>query len=265
MTKYLLVIDESGEAGIARFRSADGAGHGASPYMSLGAALIPCSRIDKFREELERIKAALKVKDLHCRDLNHPKKVYLARQISQLVIQCFGVLSYKPTLKSYAESIETNAHMFYNKCCKYLLERVGEALIEHGISSENVQIIFEEGNFEYEKLKNFVRACQRKPLHENAKFLKAIDPDQISAVAKEDESLLQIADLVAHALFSTVNKSRQNFKIPESRYLYELRHRFYADEDGLIMNKGIKLIHKIADLGLDPDIAEFYQTLNSKK
>ncbi|AEV36894.1 excinuclease ABC subunit B [Pseudovibrio sp. FO-BEG1] len=265
MTKFLLVVDESGEAGIEKVRSADGAGHGASPYMSLGAALIPCSRINQIREELERIKTELQVKELHCRDLNHQRKVYFARKVSELGVQCFGVLSYKPTLKGYTDSIEAKAHKFYNKCCKYLLERVGEALIEHGISSENVQIVFEEGNFEYEKLKNFVRVCQRKPLHENAKFLKAIDPDKLSAVAKKDESLLQIADLVAHALFSTVNKSKQNFKIPESRYLYELRQRFYADEDGLIMDKGIKLIHKITDLDLDPDIAEFYQTLSNKK
>jgi hypothetical protein len=61
---YSVVIDESGEAGIAKVRTADSAG--ASPYLTMGACVYPNTYQDKLTEELDRIKTLFKKSDLHC-------------------------------------------------------------------------------------------------------------------------------------------------------------------------------------------------------
>lgn len=162
--RFTLLIDESGDSGIAVVRSADRA-KGASPYMTMGAALVSNDSLETVRDTLQRIAVDVGKKQLHCSELNHYQKIFFIREIAQHKKRLFGVLSYKDTLGNYKDTIEDDGKKYYNKCAQYLLERVGWFMEANSISPEQLDIVFEKGNFDYDRMKILLRKCQQKPAH----------------------------------------------------------------------------------------------------
>ena len=175
--KYTIFIDESGEAGISKIRS--DSSPGASPYMTLGAAIVP----NRYREAIEAILTTLSSEigknPLHCSKLSHYQILHFARNVVQQRVRLFGVVSRKSTLGGYRHVISEDSTMYYNKCAQYLLERVGWFMEVRGIPAENLDIIFEEANIDYDKMRNLLRSCQTSPRHEFTKKLKNIRVDSI--------------------------------------------------------------------------------------
>ncbi|WP_018688110.1 DUF3800 domain-containing protein [Ahrensia kielensis] len=261
--KYTLYIDESGEAGINKVRT-DTSG-GATPYMTLGACLVPSSYENKIADRLARIQEDLNRSHLHCSELSHPQKVYYARTIAKEKFLCFGMISEKRTLGAYSQAIEGDSTKYYNKCAQYLLERVGLFLKMKDIEADDVSIFFEEANFNYSALMTLINRCQENPINEQTKLLRRIDHLKIRTSPKGDKPSMQIADLVAHSLFKSVDKSKANFHIPETRYLNELRTRFFnCPETAKIINFGIKPVHKLPELKLDDDVHLFFKNLKAR-
>jgi Protein of unknown function (DUF3800) len=253
MTSYTLYIDESGETGISKVRS--GTITGASPYMTLGAVLVENENRSRLEKKLAEIEALMGKESIHCSRLKHTQKVFFARAISAEKIVCFGVISLKSTLKWYKDVIRSDAVKYYNKCGQYLLERVSKFMKEYEIDAADLDIIFEEGTFNYAKFRSFIGKCRDNPLHKNTKLLKHISVGKIVAASKAKEPLLQISDLVAHALFKSVDKTDRNFHIPEPRYLYEIQKRFYCDkESGEVLKHGIMALHNLSELKLDAEV-----------
>lgn len=260
--KYRLLIDESGEAGIAKVRTASSGG--ASPYMTLGGVIIRNSDAGKLEDTLQEISATLK-KPLHCVGLNHSQKVFYARTIAAQPVRLFGVASLKSTLKWYKANIDGDSKKYYNKCAQYLLERVGMFMEARNIDKNDLDIVFEEANCDYDGLGNLIRTCQRNPHHPNTQKLQNISARRISAKAKADEPLLQIADLAAHALYKCVDKQPANYHIPEPRYIKELESRFYGDpETNKVVNAGIYCVHSLSALKLDEDVQATLSALKTK-
>jgi hypothetical protein len=261
--KYKLLIDESGEAGISKIRSS--LSGGASPYMTLGAAIVPADQCEYLLEQLTFIASQVDKDFLHCSELKHAQKVFYARSASKFKMRLFGVISKKETLGTYKQDISNDSKMYYNKCAQYLLERVGMFMEERQIDKGDLEIIFEEANCDYEKLKNLIRTCQRNPLHTNSAKLKFIDVDNFLIKSKKDEPLLQIADLVAHSLYKCIDKQPKNFHIPEPRYLQELSSRFFGNSsNNKVVNYGIYCVHSTADLSLDLDIKNAIDQLEAR-
>lgn len=262
MPKFKLFVDESGEAGIEKVRTHTS--RGASPFMVLGGAIVLASQKQALLEKLEKIRSTIGKKELHCNELNHAKKVYYSRSIAQCRVRLFGVISRKSTLGGYKEDIQGNSKKYYNKCAQYLLERVGMFMSARGLRSNDLQIVFEEGNFDYEKLRNLIRKCQNDPKHENTKFLNYIDADNIAQSKRADEPLLKIADLTAHALYKCVDKNSMNFDIPEPQYISELQSRFYGNpENNTVVGSGIYCVHTLNQLNLDSDVKAVFEGLLS--
>lgn len=157
--KYTVFIDESGEAGIEKVRSASSGG--ASPYMTLGAALIRNRSRKGVENSLEKIRQVLGKPTLHCSQIGHYQILHFARQITLQKMRLFGVISRKDTLGSYRDVIAADSDMYYNKCVQYLLERVGWFMEARGIPPENLDIVFEKANVDYEKMRNLLYACQK--------------------------------------------------------------------------------------------------------
>lgn len=261
--KYTLFVDESGEAGIGKVHTDKIAG--ASPYMTLGAVLIPETRYVDIERAVDRISAQLDKKFLHCNKLKHQQKALYAREMAKQKILCFGIISQKSTLGSYGAEIDGSSARYYNKCAQYLLEKVGKFMKLNNIPADDLSIVFEEGNFNYSGLRALISACRRNPMQPDTKYLNNINPFSISTKCKNGEPLLQPADLVAHALFKCVDKTRTNFQIPEPRYLRELKGAFFHDtKTGLIDNYGIKAVHHLSELSLDDDIHSFLTKLSAK-
>ena len=268
MSKYLFLVDESGDAGIEKVR-AEGRG-GASPYMTLGGVLIAREAVDHARDEIRKLCLEIGKATLHCKELRHFQKLHFAKSVAAMPVVIFGLISYKKTLGGYKEAIEGNSTKFYNTCARYLLERLGEFMALNGLKPHEVDIVFEEGNFAYDKLRNYISICQDRPMGKtaeqlaNVKFLQNLSSRRITATPKEDEILLQLPDLVAHAIYKCVDKSNGCFRITEPRYLSEISDLFFADSNnGKIVGKGLKPIHSLRALNLDDDVLNFFDDLKS--
>ncbi|MFG6283382.1 hypothetical protein [Sphingomonas sp. S6] len=128
---------------------------------------------------------------------------------------------------------------------------------KNDIPPENLTIIFEKGNFDYDKLRSFLRVCQRNPKHPMTSKLKNIAISNLSAKSKSEDSALQVADLVAHALYKCVDHQDKNHFISEPRYLRELGPHFFGNpESGKVSGAGLYLVHSASDLNLDKDVEE---------
>ena len=241
MAKYTLYVDESGDAGIKKVRSATEGG--ATPYFVFGAVLINNDMHDPLCNAVQEIAQLFRTDFLHCNRLDHAQKKYFARTISQQPIMLFGLISRKDTLGNYKEYIKADAFRFHNKCAGYLLECVGEFLASQDIDAGDVDVIFEKGPFDYDALGNFIRYCQQTPKYPRNKLLRNIEANNINARPKEDGVLFQVADMVAHALFRAVDINARYCNLPEPQYLIELHKRFYHHpETKTLNNYGFKAI-----------------------
>lgn len=258
---YTVFIDESGEAGIGNVRTETTGG--ASPYMTLGAALIHTDKQQKFKDLLATLTSEIEKKDLHCKKLSHIQLVHYARTLAAERIRFFGMISRKETLGEYKEEISEESSKYYNKCAQYLMERIGWFMEVYGIQDHQLDIVFEEAAaFDYEQMKNYLGTCKKNPLLPMTKKLQFIDVDRISTRKKKDEPLLQMADLVAHALYKCVNKQSSNYNIPEPRYLKELSGRFFSHpDDQKVVGAGLYCVHSTADINLDEDVKEILDSL----
>uniref|UniRef100_UPI0025EF7139 DUF3800 domain-containing protein n=1 Tax=uncultured Nitratireductor sp. TaxID=520953 RepID=UPI0025EF7139 len=202
--------------------------------------------------------AEFKRDNLHCASLNHNQIVKFEKTVSNLELTLFGVISRKETLRDYKYSISNDSGKYYNKCSQYLMERIGFFARMRGISPEDIDIVFEEANLNYSRMRTFLKACQRKPLIKFTENLSYINIDRISTKNKSEESLLQIADLVAHALYRCVDKSKGNYGISEIRYLRELSGKFFASHNTKkVCDAGLYCVHSVRDLNVDDETREF--------
>lgn len=213
------------------------------------------------RKRFEKIRTILaKEKWRHATELNHQSKVFIAREMSKLHVRYFAVVSNKSTLGSYKGFINANAQKYYNKCLVYLLESICSYLIRFGVAESDVGVVLEERNHDYDALLRYVQKVRATPLYPQSRSLRILNPFAISTRRKGEDSCLDCADFVAHAVYSCVNKTPNNFNIPEDRYFREISPRFACDEMGRVDGVGLKCIHNIEMLELDEDIKRTFLT-----
>lgn len=258
---YTLLVDESGDQGLDRVRmSLDG--RGASPFMTLGAVLVPSSRISALESLLIELSDKFGKKTIHCVDLNHFQTAYFARRFSGCGVKLFGVVSKKETLLSYREEIagDRQSESYYNKCSQYLLELVGGFLGGNNIPSSAVRVVYERKNHDYQRLRSYLSRIRRTPMDRRAVALLNIDPLSITAQSKSELPILSYADLTAFSIFQSVNESQSNYGIPEERYIRELLPRFHRNpETGAVANFGIKYIKGPKGMGLSGNVKKFVE------
>lgn len=263
MPQYTLFVDESGEPGITNIRTPKKGG--ASRYMTLGAVVIRNSDFEPIYDTIADIQKTFKKNELHCKHLNHYQKIFFARTIILHHLRFFGVISDKYTLLDYRTKIEEDHSQYYNKCVMYLLEKVGWFMETRGLSPTELDIVFEKTNIDYDKMRNLITVCKRNPLRPETKKLKFIDEKRISYTVKDDEPMLQVADLVAHSLFKCVDNQPSNYDLTEPRYLKELSPRFFGKPaDNLILNAGIYCAYSTRSITLPEEIDEFLKTIKSQ-
>lgn len=265
MTKsFTLYVDESGDSGTSKIRSSKS--RGASQFMVLGGVLIEDNLKEQLASSLQQIREHLSLEYLHCQSLKHHKQVYCARAVGELDLTCFGVISDKKTLQGHSQIEGQEAFCHYNKCVQYLLERLCKYIEQEGIDPNLVSVVFEKtGALRLPQLIKFVDICVNNPWRPQSKILEILNTSKFIVQKKQDAPLLQYADLIANSLYQCVNKSRANCEIPETRYINELRTRFWGDpKSNLINGFGIKPIHNLGDLNLDVEVREFFCALKNR-
>ena len=255
--QYTLYVDESGDSGIRKIRTTETPG--ASPYMTIGAVLVPKSHESDLIERAESFASKIRRNKLHCAEMSHTQIVALCEQFRGGRFQSFGVISRKETLGKYRQYIDYSNQFYYHKCMQYVFEIVGRACLQHRIEQEDIDVVVEDGVCDLQALRSYIDQCRLRPLHPKARYLKRIDPRRIFVAQKAAVPLLQYADLIAHALFKAVDKSQGNMGVVEPRYLSELRKKFYSNpKDGKIVDWGIKAIHTLGQLRLDKTQTAFF-------
>lgn len=259
--KYTFLVNESGESGIENVHGIEE--RGASPYMTLGGVLIPSQNSQHMRDFLRNVESRIG-KKLHCKNLNHTQKRYFARELAKKQILCFGVISFKHTLGIYREEIERDNRKFYNKCAQYLLERLGHFMTRYDVASSDVNVVFEDGNYDYGALRNLIRKCRNNPMRLESRVLEKIIPEQIYNVPKTNEPLLTCADLVAHSLYKVLHRSDRDLGMPEFAYVEELSDKFYShDLSGKVLHFGVKPVHSLSDLNGGEEVERFLRALKT--
>lgn len=237
---------------------------GASRYMTLGAALVPKPYESDICNKLRDLASLFKKSDLHCSKLTHNQLVRYSRTVSDFKVLLFGVVSLKATLGAYKEDIGSDDKAYYNKCAQYLLERVGYFMANNNMDQAQLSVCFENGNFNYDALRGLISKCRRNPIHENTKYLSYVNPEYIKSCEKSESPLLQLGDLVAHAIYRCFDDDPSHFGVKEPRYLYEMRKRFFSNPlDGKVCNYGIFPVHKLDKVKPDPVIRTFFQNLSA--
>lgn len=264
--RYVFLVDESGDQGLKKVRESV-SDRGASPYLTLGGVLIPETHIEATLNCLNDLSSRLG-KNLHCADLNHFQTAAFAREAASIKMLAFGVISKKSTLGDYLDGTpdEDIAQDYYNKCSHYLLELLGKFMSHHDVKSEDVSIVFERKNHDYQRLRSYISAIRKSPKDRRAAFLQSIDPFGITDRSKDEEPLLALADLVAFATFQSVNESQRNYGLPEERYMRELKKRFWRCPDtGQVAHFGLKYIKGPVTMGLSGQTMSFAMKAYQKK
>lgn len=261
--KFNVYIDESGEAGIAKVRTENT--NGASPYFVMGAVVCPPAAEDIAKKVFSDFCSQIgKTAWKHATELTHSEKVYLARELGKLPVRYFAIISNKATLNDYKDEIENSAHKFYNKCAQYLLEVICAYLGPRMQSPDDMNIVFEERNHDYGAMLRLLIKVKDNPIQPQSRALKYLNPFSITARPKGDTEMLEIADFVAHAVFQCANKSIHNFHIPEPRYLKEIWPRFAPDDSGKVLGVGLKPIHRLEQLKLEPEVVDMIKSCRAE-
>ncbi len=254
---FSVYIDESGDAGIRRVRAESQPG--ASPYFVLGASVFQAESEILAKEKLAKFRDDIGKRSWqHATDLGHYEKVYFARCLKNLPVRFFSVISNKATLGDYKSTINSDSQKFYNKCAVYLLERICDYLGRQGVSEDEIKVIFEERNHDYDRMIRYVAKVRERPIYSQSKSLSILNPSFITTRRKEEVDLLDIADFVSHAVYQCSNKSKSNYGIPEPRYFTEIVSRFASDARGNVLGVGLKCIHSLEQLELDSDIQALF-------
>lgn len=258
--KLNVYIDESGEAGIAKIR--EGNSPGASPYFVMAAVVCEPTAEILAKNLVEEVKDRIgRRKWKHATDLKHAQKVFFARELNRLPVRYFAVVSKKSTLGEYSDDIEHNAHKFYNKCAQYLLESICSYIMPHVSSEDDISVYFEEMNHDYDAMIRLLLKVKKNPIRRQSRSLRILNPFCISAIKKGRNEMLEIADFVAHAVYQCANVSETNFGIPEPRYFTELSSRFAGGRQHSPIGTGLKFVHDLADVGLEPAIEEMFKSV----
>lgn len=275
MQKYTFYIDESGDLGLDTIRQGI-KDRGASPYLVLGACLVPNTRKPQIREILEKLRDEVcKAKRLHCCELSHYQIAKIAREIGRLEkILFFAFVSRKSTLGNYKGMIEGSeqSQLYFNKCSVYLFEQLALAMETFGISKQDMSVVFEERSHDYQRLRTYLKKNIVTPFStgidagdKNRARLSRIDPLSITSQTKESEVLLFLADLAAYATRSAIDQTDFNFGIPEQRYFREIEDRFFKDPStGAIGGWGFK-VFKPFHVKFDPVTQAFVRSRYPQK
>ena len=261
---FTVFIDESGESGIAKVRTADTPG--ASPYFVLGATVMQPATEIHGRRLLAEIRDTIGKKNWkHATDLDHQAKVFFARKSCELNARFFALISNKATLGEYKDKISNDPQKFYNKCVQYILEMVCNYLARFSVADDDISVVLEQRNHDYDSMLRFLTKVKANPIYPESKSLRLLNPFAIGARRKGEEELLDYADLIAHSVYQCTNLTRHNYNIPERRYLEELQSRFASAPNGLVLSHGIKCIHSLEQLQLSAEIETLFRGLRANR
>ena len=253
-------IDESGDDGIGNFRIPMGRG-GASHWLVISALIyrsINSLEAVAWRNEIiEKIGGKGK-KDLHFKDLDHPKRVCAAQVLATKPVRSISVLAAK---KPIPDDIYTSKNQLYFYMTRYLIERVSwfcrDMRQQAPEGDGRVAITFSRrGGMSYENFRAYLERLRASRDDAISIHWPVIDIDSVSAHDHSSSASLQLADVIASSFAASLEPN--HFGNCELTYARILRPTVYH-RGKKHLSYGVKFVPHHDECGLDRQQAEMVE------
>jgi hypothetical protein len=275
---YVVFIDEAGDPGIERVRPIDDPG--ASEWLVVGATLIEATNelkpVEWIRSTLDAIGAQRKT-ELHFRDLHDWQKPLACQEIARLPVNLFAMLSNKKNMRQHRNepaaakgSPQHSKQYFYNFCCRILLERVTDCVLQHSLrvygEPRLVKVIFSRRDghsyghtFAYNEMLKLQARAGTTVLSKRTIRWEVMNYSLLSNEPPRSVAGLQLADIVASAFYQAVDVLPPTLWNPDNARLLKPR---VAISQGSYENCGVTFApwnyYEAELLPQQIDIFEFY-------
>jgi len=193
---------------------------------------IISAAITRTENDLETLSGILKpvrslyrlgdTQEIHFRKLTHEKKIPYVERIASAKVRSVTVAVHKPGIQEQETFQARNRLYFY--ACRFLLERVSWFCrdsfnpVKHA-GDGSIQLVFSKRkNLSYEELSGYLKKLHEQSTCSDIRIdWERIKEDQIKAYSASQRMGLQIADAIASATYSALNKN--DYGYTEERYI----------------------------------------------
>lgn len=221
--RYVVYIDEAGDPGLAKVRTATE--RGSSEWLVLSAIVVRTETEPQVVEWVRDIRTqigSVQGPALHYRTLTNERKTTVCRAIASYPLRGFVLLSNKKNMEGYrnprveaARGASTQEY-FYNYCLRLLLERVTQFIERHSLIAhsepKHAELVFSErGGLRYSQTIEYL-ALLMEQARSQTTFLstrevrwQVLHPMLMSAVPHNKSAGSQLTDPLASAFFQATN------------------------------------------------------------
>jgi hypothetical protein len=220
--RYIAYIDESGDPGLRKIRTATE--RGATEWLSIGAILIRAeheSDTVNWVRSIRQTISALQGPALHYRLLNSNRKLTVCQELIKLPVRAFVAISNKKNMEQYHnERVErarpSSQEWFYNWCMKLLIERITDFVEYNSMrrfgEPKHVQLVFSErGGLRYTQTgayHDLVKAQARSKttwLTKRVVKWRVLHPASNVVIPANQNAGVQLADTIASSFHQAVD------------------------------------------------------------
>lgn len=230
MADFIAYIDEAGDEGFGKLKSADGNG-GQSRWLLIGACLVLAENDIKLPAWRDAILKRLpgKRRDLHFRDLNHDQRVFVTQELGKLPVGAAVAFSHKITLPGTKwEATFRRKGYLYNWLVRWLLERLTtECCSASGGGPHTLRLVFSRrGGTDYATMRDYLLLMRDgREMVQPVRSIRweVLNVDNITVEAHAHWAGLQVADCITSAFFQAVEPNV--YGNVEVQYAENLRDR----------------------------------------
>lgn len=260
--EFVAYIDESGDPGTAKVKPLDP--DGSSEWLVVSCFLVRIDNDSKcvgWVKEIQSRFRNVQSPHLHFADLLPVKQRIACELLATKPARFFAVMSNKKNIRRYRNFniSDGNKNWLYWWLMRLLLERVThfcEERIDPSVrGTSKLRIIFSRrGGMKYADFAAYMNKLRRQSsvgmlvLDCGDLCWSVIDDDEIFAYSHKDRAGLQLADVVAGALFQAVERDRPSDC--DSACAVALRPRFAKDKFSRVLGYGIKTMPDLHTMDL---------------
>ncbi|TAL77319.1 MAG: DUF3800 domain-containing protein [Beijerinckiaceae bacterium] len=256
---YIAYIDEAGDDGIKKIRTETE--KGASEWFVVSAVVIHAENGPRVLPWLKDIIAQTKscqIKHLHFYKLEHAARVAACRSLVEKEVYLFSAISYKQTMEGHenlaAEKVNINkTARFYAWMSRLLLEQVtnfiGQKTFIDYNQTTKVRVEFSDrGGLDIRQFRNYFDYLRDQSATGSLYLDKydldwsVVDTKEMHSFANKERAGLQLADTVASAFYSGLEKTSE--ATPNAEYAKLLERRMARDDSRRILDCGVKIMPK---------------------
>lgn len=239
--EFVAYIDESGDDGLAKYRTPGGAG-GASHWLILGCCIVRrtndaglVAQRDAILKQINQTKR----RDIHFAELKHAQKSIVAESLGKLPVKLTNILSCKQHIPDPTIYKQRRGQLYWY-LCRTLIERISWCCASHSKTDQPlVRLVFStRGGMKYQDFRDYVGRLQGMETRIDWRAISN-DEDYIRAEAHNKLAGLQFADVSARAFAEAVEPNV--YGRYENSYAKALKPALY-EQNGNYTSYGVKML-----------------------